>query len=103
MLTANDLILFKVYGYSAFGELVDLLGLPEATKFIKIFGGTKIKIPSFEELQKIKLEHRIYMDCIRGIKKTQLATKYGMSMSKIIYIQKKMEKVLGHAEESQTA
>jgi len=84
-------------GYPLFAELFDLLGRDQAITFIKIFGGTSIRVPSLAELSEFSQEIRIYKDYTDGMRQVDIAKKYGVKPSAVYRLCKKYKDLLKHA------
>lgn len=82
-----------LYGNPAFGELVDLLGEADAVKLIQIFGGTRIRVPSHEEVGRMAQDYRIFEDIRRGLRIVDIAKKYGVSVHNVQVIKKKFRQI----------
>lgn len=88
-----SLKLCYLYGNPAFGEMVDLIGADAAIKLIKIFGGTRIRIPAPDEVNQIAYEYRIFQDVKKGIRIVDIAKKYGITTVNVQVIKKKFREI----------
>lgn len=97
--------LAKLFPQSLTSEICKLLG-PEATeKFIAVFAGTTLKIPSTKDFLEAKRNLAIY-DSIKLSKTKEEATKirailakqYHMSVKEVRYVNRKIKKLVREAE-----
>jgi len=95
------LLLCKYYQNRMFNQVLDIFGHELCMQFIRVFGGTTVEIPSQEQLENFSKELRIYQDYKKGIKLSKLATKHGVTSSKILFIAKKIGKLIDEAEEKE--
>jgi len=94
----NILLLCKYYNNRLFNQILDIFGHELCMQFIRIFGGITVEIPSMEQLENFSKELRIYNDYKKGIKLSTLATKHGVTSSKILFIDKKIGKLIDEAQ-----
>lgn len=85
-------------GYPIFAELFDLLGRDHAISFIKIFGGTSVRVPSLSELSGFTQEIRIFKDYNDGMRQVDIAKKFGIKSSTVYRLCKKYKELIKHAK-----
>ena len=62
-----------------FKEILEYIGLENASILINLFGGSRIYIPTIDTIKKEYRNSLIYQDYLKGIKFKHIAIKYELS------------------------
>lgn len=73
------LVLMYRHSDSFLPEIYDVLGPEKFLKFLDIFAGATLTLPSFKDLSTAVRDVSIYLDVQRGVKPEDVNAKYGVS------------------------
>ena len=73
-------------------DLIDLLGVEETYKIMKLFGGTYVYIPNTKSIYIKSIHNMICEDINKGLSANNIAKKYGVSVRTIYKIKAEANK-----------
>lgn len=74
-----------------FKEILEYIGLENASILINLFGGSHVYIPTIDTIKKEYRNGLIYQDYLKGTKFKHIATKYRLSENRVRAIIKEYE------------
>ena len=82
---SEKVICYLFTKYPLFAELVDTIGIDNALLLVQIFGGTKLHVPTSQEIKKVYRDYRIYRDAkkYRDLRRASILEKYGISSKQL--------------------
>lgn len=96
MLTFNDLLLYYLSEDTFFLDLVDIMGMEKTIKFISVFGGLNIDVPSRGQIKEKIIDLKIFLALHKNpdnhIMLKQLSSMFDCSISELKLRFKKIKK-----------
>lgn len=82
---SEKIICYLFTKYPLFSEMVDTIGIDHALLVVQIFGGTKLHVPTSQEIKKVYRDYRIYKDVkrFRDLRRSSILEKYGISAKQL--------------------
>ncbi len=91
---ALTVLLLRQYEATHLPDLLSVFGPEKLTKFLTLFAGTTIQVPSTEVLYKLAREADIYTTMRKGGDVARLARRYDMSQAEVLQVNARVARLV---------
>lgn len=106
--------LSRLYPKSLISEFCHVFGPEDTERLLSVFGGMKLKVPSHEDISKMKRNLEIYEAMVQAkaqspkrsafrLNRRILQARYGMKKKKMMAIYKQMDRLMRQSKEVKAA